>query len=524
MCAGVECRSAEQLDSFCKSEVVAAINSNYNPDGWLPIHCAVLSLENSPELLQAMLPLVTSIDQPGELWGITALQLACVVGNEAAFDILLQAGASATCVGQTDRSAMSAIHLAAQHGQLAMARRLLEAGVSPMLETADGEHPLHIACQHLEVSNPDEAQRNPVRTSGEASWWPDVSREQRVALAEFLLLNLPEQADVSTPTGMTPLLFACQRGSMEVAKLLIDSGRVDMHRCSSDMQQSCLHLAAINGHTSLAVYLVENDPSLCEKQDVDGNTPLHGAAKMGHGATYVAMLSRCNATVETLVNNAGVTPAAMMPDREHHADGHQVVSLPTVGRHGSWDAFQQAVSGASDTDLLAAVSDFGDSLLHTVCRHRDDLSAVQRVELLLRRECGFNLNGHSHNMTTPLHTALAHGNIKTMRVLLQRGADANLIDLVTECAPLHAAAVRGNIEMVDVLIESSANANSPGASRATDGQQPNRFRWTPLHAAASSSAAQVIYACISRGCIRHSLRRHHTPARCSEICKLTHDL
>eukprot|EP00873_Tetraselmis_striata_P018846 jgi/Tetstr1/439110/TSEL_002975.t1 len=377
---GVECRSAEQLDSFCKSEVVAAINSNYNPDGWLPIHCAVLSLENSPELLQAMLPLVTSIDQPGELWGITALQLACVVGNEAAFDILLQAGASATCVGQTDRSAMSAIHLAAQHGQLAMARRLLEAGVSPMLETADGEHPLHIACQHLEVSNPDEAQRNPVRTSGEASWWPDVSREQRVALAEFLLLNLPEQADVSTPTGMTPLLFACQCGSMEVAKLLIDSGRVDMHRCSRDMQQSCLHLAAINGHTSLAVYLVENDPSLCEKQDVDGNTPLHGAAKMGH-------------------------------------------------------------------------------------------------ELLLRRECGFNLNGHSHNMTTPLHTALAHGNIKTMRVLLQRGADANLIDLVTECAPLHAAAAGA---IVRALVVAGAHLD------AEDSQGR-----TPLHVAMKRTNLQA---------------------------------
>ena len=61
---------------------------------------------------------------------------------------------------------------------------------------------------------------------------------------------------------------------------------------------------------------------------------------------------------------------------------------------------------------------------------------------------------------TPLHVAVAGGNILTVSSLLEKGADVNSRNQVTGDTPLHVAAARGDILIVSWLLEKGADVTS----------------------------------------------------------------
>ena len=84
-------------------------------------------------------------------------------------------------------------------------------------------------------------------------------------------------------------------------------------------------------------------------------------------------------------------------------------------------------------------------------------------------EQGADVNAAAENpqRVAPVHAAAAVRDRETLRLLLERGADANAKQQM-EYTPLHGAASRGDVEMAELLLAHGANPNA----RAGDGMTP----------------------------------------------------
>lgn len=91
---------------------------------------------------------------------------------------------------------------------------------------------------------------------------------------------------------------------------------------------------------------------------------------------------------------------------------------------------------------------------------------------------------------TPLHLAAYFGREDSARLLLERGADANVVAQhdTLEVAPLHSAAAGGHESIVQLLLEAGADPNA---------RQPGGF--TPLHSAAQNGDRESAELLLERG-------------------------
>ncbi len=84
-------------------------------------------------------------------------------------------------------------------------------------------------------------------------------------------------------------------------------------------------------------------------------------------------------------------------------------------------------------------------------------------------EQGADVNAAAENpqRVAPVHAAAAVRDRETLRLLLERGADANAKQQM-DYTPLHGAASRGDVEMAELLLAHGADANA----RTGDGMTP----------------------------------------------------
>src|SRR5690606_30368062 len=78
------------------------------------------------------------------------------------------------------------------------------------------------------------------------------------------------------------------------------------------------------------------------------------------------------------------------------------------------------------------------------------------VRILLRN--GANPNSSSQNgyQVFPIHSALSNGQNTIAKMLIEAGAEVNVLQS-SRISPLHLAAQQGNIDMIIVLLEHGAN-------------------------------------------------------------------
>jgi ankyrin len=342
----------------------------------------------------------------------------------------------------------------------------------------------------------------------------------------------------------TPLHFACSRGKLDVAQLLLDHGaqvNVKNHK-----GETPLHLASRGDHDSLdeGVCVVElllergTDVNIRDKSEW---TPLHSASNNGKYDIAQVLLSHgANVNAE---NYLGETPLHLVGQCKYGSqDGVRVAQLLLDGGvdvnardkcnctplhaasyYGQLEIAQVLLDHGATKE---AKDDEGKTPLHQAVQvnFESHEAGPCMVELLL--DWGLDVNAQDDKLETPLHMACCYGRLEIVQVLLRHASlstthSKSLIflypdskyffsecisphTLLRHCAdvsalakndwtPLHYACYWGRLEIAQMLLDHGAKVilkTEPGE--------------TALHAVAKGkyehqedgvSVAQLLLAC-----------------------------
>lgn len=250
----------------------------------------------------------------------------------------------------------------AEHGDLATARELLQAGVDLNAPDADGWAPLHSALRfgHKEIAE--------------------------------LLLDRGASPSVVNPDGWTPLMIALKAGPAALATRMIQKG-ADVESKAKD-GWTPLMLAVRNDQAANARLLIEKGVDL-EARNKDGWTPLMFALRYGQAECARLLVAKSKRIDEK--NKDGWT-ALMLALRNGQADAAEALL-----KRGA--AFDYKVEGGWDCLL-------------TALRNGQPENARR---LILK---GANVDARTAQGWTALMLAIEYDQAENARLLIEKGADA----------------------------------------------------------------------------------------------------
>ena len=357
----------------------------------------------------------------------TALHVAAERGNVQRIHSLLQQGAD---LEARDLDGYSPLMIAVSVEQPEAVNRLLEAGADVTTQNANGDTPLHIAARN---SNPDLTAR---------------------------LLEADSNPRLRNAEGQTPL------------------------HCLTD---GLSPIGTSSAPIETIELLVHSEADI-NAQDKDGNTPLHLLARgRSPESNHIALAMLQQGASSRIQNIHKLTPyevADQPRERPHSFHAEQVkesivqYDLRTDSRSSARDIGEDSVTSYHRAkDYPRTSTEDVDHHTEEELYDRDaDLHFCaaagnhKRVDELLKE--GANPNARDPNGRTSLHEAVDAGHYKTVDRLLKGGADPNVQDDRLRETPLHRAAYHENEPISQRLLLSKADPNLRDASGET-----------PLHAA-----------------------------------------
>jgi ankyrin repeat protein len=214
---------------------------------------------SSPEILPALLAAGTD-PKAHDKHKATALHHAAQHGNVSAIEALCKAGADLE--GYCDRD-LTPLALAAAHGSVEAFDALITAGAKP-----DAWLGNHVTLLH----------------NAAFSGNPEMVRH--------ILRDLPMKVDVNASTfdGYTPLITAAEFGNARAVEILLEAGANVAPATAVRLSGTALHLASINGHTEIVRLLLKHGAAT-EARCLLGRTPLILAALTSRDEVLSALLS-----------------------------------------------------------------------------------------------------------------------------------------------------------------------------------------------------------------------------------------
>jgi cytohesin len=388
---------------------------------------------------------------------------AVAAGDPVLLDSLIAAGADVHARSDTG---LTALHLAAERGDLDAALALLDAG-----------------------ADPDAPSLGPAPGAPAGPAWPGVAvvspstREGASVLAGLFgriwEASKPKRPDVQ---GHTPLAGAAAGGHTDVLRLLLDRGADANARDGDGI--TALALAVTGGHRGAMELLIARgaDP---EARTRDGLTPLMLAASDGRLGFVRALLDAgADPNAESKALIITLTPLGMAAQKGHHevvdaliAAGAKVARIPLE----TGLALAKAVKGDRQDlvrSLIAAGAD-----LHSQAGGGDHLHAaaerglVGMIRLLIG--AGAKLEARSYHVgKTPLMVAAEHGQEQAVVALLAAGADVHAPGATPSghlngSPALVLAAEVGHTAVVRALLAAGADPNARiGRSWRDSGKTP----------------------------------------------------
>eukprot|EP00966_Prymnesium_polylepis_P112626 2605346-Prymnesium_polylepis.1 len=346
--------------------------------------------------------------------GLTALMIACELGNVGCARLLCEAGARSDTQGalvlSSDREVCSftALILACRKGSPECVNLLLCASADVDKPNEYGDAPLQYACGNGQ------------------------SECVQLLLAAKAAVDGKQSEDGPT----TPLLCACMHGDHTIAKQLLDAGASAV-------------LTSHQGRMPLAVAIIYNHPAVAQllSRHVPIDAPLDGC---GNTALVIAC-SHGRVAIVRLLCEAGA--AINQPNFNNST------ALIAACREGHTACISLLLDANAAIDLA---KDDGVTALLTAC-HKGH---VESARLLLG--AGAAVDQPTKHGDTPLIHACWKGDPTCVKLLLSASAAVNQTSENRGVSPLLTACDKGDSECAKLLLSANADVNQP----LNDGNTP----------------------------------------------------
>jgi len=211
------------------------------------------------------------------------LLAAAEAGNLAEVKALLDGGRDLHVRGVNGNTAL---HLAAMGGHAELISYLVSRKAGVDARNDFGETPLHRVDGRSAAGALVDAGAMLEARDTEFDMTPLFNADLEVSA---FLIEKGAEVDASGPQGMTPLIWACQSGFLEKVELLIENG-ADVNAGGGKIK-TALHAASNWGHVEIMRRLLVRDARI-EARDGSGWTPLHWAAFEGGPEAAALLIDR----------------------------------------------------------------------------------------------------------------------------------------------------------------------------------------------------------------------------------------
>ncbi|GLT66902.1 hypothetical protein SLA2020_392430 [Shorea laevis] len=250
----------------------------------------------------------------------TGLHLAAQQGDLAAVKLILDdihtqmmgtssgadfdsevAEVQASIVNEVNELGATALFTAVEKGHLDVVKELLKYSNKETLtkKNRSGFDPLHIAAFH-----------------------------GHQAIVQVLLDHEPSLSHTFGPSSATPLISAATRGHTGVVNELLSKDDGLLESCRSN-GKNALHLAARQGHVDIVGALLCKDPQLARRTDKKGQTALHMAVK-GQSCEVVKLLLEADAAIVMLPDKFGNTALHVATRKKRVEIVNELLSLRDI--------------------------------------------------------------------------------------------------------------------------------------------------------------------------------------------------
>ena len=262
--------------------------------------------------------------------------------------------------------------------------------------------------------------------------------------------------------GTTKFHRAVQDNDFVLAQSLIDQG-ANLHS-RSNHGKTALHYACLNRYYNsldmMKLLLGPGGREIMSLQDDNGQTPLHYAAKNNFSVAMLLLVD-CGVFIHIL-DNYGLSPYLWAVIAGHFDATELLLSLGV-------DVNSTSADGKSALGWAA-------SLGHSII-----------TKLLLEKGADVMPMTRKITQMVPLEEAAAYGDLSTVQLLLNYGADLNYRDREGWSA-IHWAAEDGNWEVVLLLLDNGADVNVFSS-----------YGTSPLHCAANGGHENIVRELFHRG-------------------------
>lgn len=385
--------------------------------------------------------------------GMTALHWAADRGDVAMTALLLRSGAKLT--GTTKNGGYTPLHVAARAGHGAVVQALLAAGADAKSLTATGATAMHLAA-----------------AAGDAA-------SVKALLAKKADPNARESA-----WGQTPLMFAAAENRGDAARALLAGGadptiRTKMVDLTEELARQ--QAAAKKRNEVLFSYLPQKTrDSIIDASAKAAEKLMADAAAARNRAAATAGMA-VPATAATPATPAPTPPAAAAaaPAAAPAAAAPAVAAAPAPKADPALRGYKIGVAAPPTNDLTPAQIQQAIEAGRALFSSGPVAKTTESAELFEGQVAGYEATVGSMGGMTALHHAARQGNIDAALAILDGGAKIDEVTTSDSTTALLMAAINGHFDLAMALVKRGANVKIGSVAGLTPLYAALNTMWAP---------------------------------------------